>query len=193
MTRPAPVAPVAAVPLLARSPLAMTPTARLDRPVPARPLRPLPSRARRRAAVVALYAGYPPLILGLAVSRGTEARPAAAVPALLVGVAALGWGWVRTYQAGRRLGDDADIALDERLLADRNAAYLDAYRVLGACVTLFGFYGTVAFDQGWWFPRTSDAWQAVAWALFVIACTGPSAVLSWRAPDLASADEDDQP
>ncbi len=90
----------------------------------------------------------------------------------------------RVGRVGRAIGDDIDSRLDERQLALRNAAYLDAYRIASAIVLLGVIWIALGLDLGiWWVPSTYNEWNLIFWGLFIYLTTLPSAFLVWREPD----------
>lgn len=146
----------------------------------------LASRAARRRAVMAIYLGYPALLLCLALARGLpDPRPwwfpILLLPlgiAVLVGLAALLSSWV--WQAANQ----EDSALDERQRRVRDRAYLHAYQGLGALVILTAVYAMFARNLGWWLPTTGLQMQALFWGVFLLCLTLPTAIVAWTEPDL---------
>ena len=145
----------------------------------------LPSQAARRRDVILLFSSYPLGTWALHQALGESTWLVAAHLTLTVAVfAALAVG--RVLRAGRRIADDADTRLDERQLALRNAAYLDAYRVVSASAVLGTIWIAIGVDKGlWWIPRTYNEWNYVFWGLFILTTSLPAALLSWREPDRA--------
>jgi hypothetical protein len=92
----------------------------------------------------------------------------------------------RVSRIGKAIGDDIDSRLDERQLALRNAAYLDAYRISAGIVLLGVLWIALGLDLGiWWVPSTYNEWNLIFWGLFIYLMTLPSAFLVWREPDRA--------
>lgn len=90
----------------------------------------------------------------------------------------------RVGRVGKAIGDDIDSRLDERQLALRNAAYLDAYRIASGIVLLGVIWIALGLDLGiWWVPSTYNEWNLIFWGLFIYLTTLPSAFLVWREPD----------
>lgn len=140
---------------------------------------PVPRRVRR-ALVLATYLGYLAWMAALALLPSPllwlVAVPAAA--ATLYGLARL------LIEPKLGTSDRADQELDERQLHLRNAAYLSAYRIVGALVVSALIYAQLATDFGWWLPDTYNAWQAVFWGAWILVVTLPTALLAWSEPDL---------
>ncbi|WKW11560.1 hypothetical protein Strain138_000815 [Pseudogemmatithrix spongiicola] len=90
----------------------------------------------------------------------------------------------RVGRVGKAIGDDIDSRLDERQLALRNAAYLDAYRIASGIVLLGVIWIALGIDlKLWWVPSTYDEWNIIFSGLFIYLLTLPSAILAWREPD----------
>jgi hypothetical protein len=143
----------------------------------------LPSRAARRRDVVLLYASYPIGVLLLHLTLGGSAWYG--IAHILFIVTVCGWfALVRVGGMGRSIADDVDGRLDERQLAMRNAAYLDAYRVVSATAVLGCIWIALGIDLGWWWvPTTYREWNDIFWGLFLLTVSLPSAFLVWREPD----------
>jgi hypothetical protein len=144
---------------------------------------PLPSQAARRRDVILFYVSYPVGTIVLYQLLGGETFYA--LSHLLLTVALLTWfGILRIGRVGKRIADDADDRLDERQISVRNAAYLDAYRIVSAVALLGCIWIALGLDQGWWWvPSTYNEWNAIFWGLFLLTTSLPSAFLSWREPD----------
>ena len=152
----------------------------------------LPSQSTRRRDVVLLFASYPLGTWVLHQSLG-ESRWYVAAHLVLLGLVVGLLSFGRVIRAGRMIADDTDAALDERQLALRNAAYLDAYRIVSATAVLGVIWVAIGVDKGlWWTPRTYNEWNDVFWGLFILTTSLPAAFLSWREPDRAE-DRDEAP
>ncbi|MBK7905037.1 MAG: hypothetical protein IPJ78_00575 [Gemmatimonadetes bacterium] len=145
----------------------------------------LPPRATRRRDVVLLYASYPLGVLLLHLTLGGTIWYG--IVHVLFIVAVCGWGaLVRVGGMGRSIADDLDGRLDERQLAMRNAAYLDAYRIVSTVAVLGCVWIALGIDLGWWWvPTTYREWNDIFWGLFLLTMSLPSAFLVWREPDRA--------
>lgn len=134
------------------------------------------SRSGRRALVLTAYLGY----LGLVVAWTVLEHPWRWLLVLPLGLAAIVA--MATLLMPRLLGtsDGADAELDERQLALRNHAYLNAYRILGALVLLLALYYMMATGSGWWLPRTDLETQAAFWGIYLVATTLPAALIAWN-------------
>lgn len=142
----------------------------------------IPPRAVRRRHVLTLFATYPVGVLLLHAALGGSTGYASAH--LVFTVALLAWSIPRVHRVGKAIGDDVDDRLDERQLAERNAAYLDAYRVVAAVVVLGLIWMAIGTDKGfWWIPSTYNEWNDLIWGAFLLTLNLPSAFLMWRAPD----------
>lgn len=149
-------------------------------------MRELPSQRTRRRDVVVLFTTYPvgTFVLHRVFADGTWYLTAHVVFTVLV----LSFLAVRRVaRAGRLIADDTDERLDERQLAVRNAAYLDAYRIVSATVLLGTIWVAIGVDKGfWWIPRSYNEWNDIFWGLFILTLHLPAAFLSWREPDRAN-------
>ena len=68
----------------------------------------------------------------------------------------------------------------------RNAAYLDAYRIVSTVAVLGCVWIALGIDLGWWWvPTTYREWNDIFWGLFLLTMSLPSAFLVWREPDRA--------
>lgn len=142
----------------------------------------LPRQASRRRDVVLLFASYPIATWLLHQTIGDHTFYALAH--ILVTIAVLSFSIFRVGRAGRRIADDVDTRLDERQLALRNAAYVDAYRVVSGLSALGVLWIALGIDQGWWWvPTTYNEWNGIFWGLFILTTSLPAAFLSWREPD----------
>lgn len=143
----------------------------------------IPAQRVRRRNVVALVLSYPIIC---ALLWATFRENAFFALAHLVATALILWQLAieRVGRVGKVIGDDIDSRLDERQLALRNAAYLDAYRVAAGIILLGVIWIALGLDLGiWWVPSTYDEWNLIFWGLFIYLTTLPSAFLVWREPD----------
>lgn len=143
----------------------------------------IPPRRVRRRNVLLLLLSYPVVS---ALSYVTLRDTGWFAIAHLTSTVLILWllGVARVGRVGRAIADDVDAKLDERQLALRNAAYLDAYRLVSAIVLLGVIWIAVGTDKGfWWIPSSYDEWNIVFWGLFLYTTSLPSALLAWREPD----------
>jgi len=147
----------------------------------------LPSQRTRRRDVILLFSTYPLGVIALHQLLGDSVWYLATH--IVFTVLAITFLAVRRVaRAGRLIADDADSRLDERQLAVRNAAYLDAYRIVSATVLLGTIWVAIGVDKGlWWIPRTYNEWNDIFWGLFILTLNLPAAFLSWREPDANDA------
>ncbi len=146
---------------------------------------PLPPRSVRRRDVVLLFASYP---LGTLLLHALAADSTWYGLAHLVLTVLILWFLAieRVGRIGKRIADDIDERLDERQLAQRNAAYVDAYRLVSGIAVLGCIWLALGHDLGfWWVPDSYAEWNDVLWGLFLLCTTLPAALLSWREPDRA--------
>ncbi len=152
-------------------------------------IRELPSRAVRRRDIVLLFASYPLGTLALHQALGDSRWYSIShigLSVLILTFLAI----LRVSRAGRRIADDIDTRLDERQIALRNAAYLDAYRIVCGVALLGVIWIALGIDQRlWWVPSTYHEWNDIFWGLFILTTSLPSAFLSWREPDRADDTE----
>lgn len=142
----------------------------------------LPAQRTRRRDVVLLFSAYPmgTWVLHQLLAESTWYLSAHVVFTVFV----LTFAIRRVARAGRLIADDADARLDERQLAVRNAAYLDAYRIVSAGVLLGTVWIAIGVDKSlWWIPTSYNEWNDVFWGLFIVTLNLPAALLSWREPD----------
>lgn len=150
----------------------------------------LPSQSTRRRNIVLLYTLYPLSSVALHRSIGPTSWFALA-HLTLTAVLATALGIPHVLRVGRAIADDIDARLDERQLALRNAAYLDAYRVVASFMLLGIIWIALGIDKSlWWVPKTYNEWNIVFWGVIVLTLTLPSAFLSWREPDRADDREE---
>lgn len=143
----------------------------------------IPRQTVRRRNVLLLLTSYP---IVSALLWATLRDSAFFALAHLVTTVVILWvlGIERVGRVGKAIGDDIDARLDERQLALRNAAYLDAYRIVSAVVLLGVLWIALGIDLGlWWVPSTFHEWNLIFWGLFIYTTTLPSAFLAWREPD----------
>jgi hypothetical protein len=145
--------------------------------------RQIPARSVRRRNVILLAVSYP--IVSALLWATLRDNPFFALTHLVATVLIL---WTlaieRVGRVGKAIGDDIDSRLDERQLALRNAAYLDAYRISSGIVLVGVIWIALGLDLGiWWVPSTYDEWNLIFWGLFIYLMTLPSAFLVWREPD----------
>jgi len=99
----------------------------------------------------------------------------------------------RVVRVGRAIADDVDTQLDERQVALRNAASLDAFRVVATSLLLGIIWVALGVDKSlWWVPKTYNEWNTVFWGAIVMTLTLPSAFLAWREPDRVDDREEDE-
>lgn len=79
----------------------------------------------------------------------------------------------------RLVADAPDQALDERLVAVRNAAYRTSYRVL-VVVTGLALFAVSLVETLGWFDLQGHHLRALLWGFLGVAILLPSAVLAWR-------------
>jgi hypothetical protein len=150
---------------------------------------PIPSRARRRGAVLAAYLGYA-AVVGLFWLRGTFDTPAwtlALAPvAGLVAVVGLS-----TFCFGRIwvVANAPDADLDERERSVRDRSYRQSYLLVAGAFLLTAVYGAIGYDTGLlWLPRTWNELQAIMGGVLLLTVTLPPAVVAWTEPDPAGED-----
>ncbi len=150
-------------------------------------------RSRRRREVIALYAGYAPIIPIYAVGydglaqhgRASAALGAVFVIAMLICFAFFAYGFSallqNTYVNAPNIRDER---LDERWLERRNAAVLTAFRALGMILAAAALYAELALSS------EHFAWMRnpylVTWFLWLGAILGmtlPTAIMAWTEPD----------
>lgn len=144
---------------------------------------PIPPRHVRRRNIVLLAVSYP---LASLILWTTLRESSFFALAHLTSTVLILWFLAieRVGRVGKAIGDDIDGRLDERQLAVRNAAYLDAYRIASGIVLLGVIWIALGLDLGlWWVPSTYDEWNIIFWGLFIYLMTLPSAFLAWREPD----------
>lgn len=160
--------------------------ARMDENVMAQRARPVPpwlARPGARRALAVLAAA--PLVLGAGAAVIDRSLPRAALTAaLLVAFVTVG---ALLRRATTLLADAPDPALDERELRERDGSYLDAYRLLGAGLSLL-VLTAVTDDATGGALLAPDGWVFLTVALLFTALLAPSAVVAWRwrEPDQAS-------
>lgn len=145
--------------------------------------RPIPALSVRRRNVILLALSYP---IVSALLWATMREHTFFALAHLAATVLILWvlGIERVGRVGKAIGDDIDSRLDERQLALRNAAYLDAYRIASGIVLLGVIWIALGLDLGiWWVPSTYDEWNLIFWGLAIYLMTLPSAFLVWREPD----------
>jgi len=99
----------------------------------------------------------------------------------------------RVVRVGRAIADDVDTQLDERQVALRNAASLDAFRVVATSLLLGIIWVALGVDKSlWWVPKTYNEWNMVFWGAIVMTLALPSAFLAWREPDRVDDREEDE-
>ena len=151
---------------------------------------PLPSQSTRRRNIVLLYALYPLSSAALNHAIGPTSWFAMAHLTLTV-VLAAALGIPHVLRVGHAIADDIDTRLDERRLALRNAAYLDAYRVVATVMLLGIIWIALGVDKSlWWMPKTFNEWNIVFWGVIALTLTLPLAFLSRREPDRADDREE---
>ncbi|HYW49356.1 MAG TPA: hypothetical protein VE861_02050 [Gemmatimonadaceae bacterium] len=143
----------------------------------------LPPQLTRRRNIALLYVLYPLGSAALHLAIGPTRWFAIAhlvFTAVLASVLAV----PHVLLVGRAIADDVDTRLDERQLGLRNAAYLDAYRVIATSMLLGIIWIALGVDKSiWWIPATYNEWNMVFWGAAVMTMTLPSAFLAWREPD----------
>lgn len=143
----------------------------------------IPAQSVRRHHVIVLALSYPIVSWALWMTLRENvffALAHLAATALIFWLVAV----KRVARIGRLIGDDLDSRLDERQLALRNAAYLDAYRIAGGVILIGVIWIALGLDLGiWWVPSTYNEWTIIFWGLFIYLMTLPSAFLVWREPD----------
>lgn len=100
---------------------------------------------------------------------------AAALPGLV--------GWVLLNRAVRLIAEAPDQALDERLVAVRNAAYRTAYRMVAVVTGLTLLAVSLAVDErlGWTaFDLDGHHLRSLLIGFVALAALMPTAVLAWR-------------
>jgi hypothetical protein len=128
------------------------------------------TRERRRWLVLLVIAGLFLFFVGL-----PTGRPVATVAGLLLyGISAI---MVRI--ATRGIADHTDAALDERQLQVRNAAYLHAYRVVGAGIAMLAALLVFWRALGLPGPVMTDWLEQGLMTLLFAALCGPSCVVAW--------------
>jgi hypothetical protein len=149
----------------------------------------LPSQAVRRRDVILLFASYPLGTAMLHALLGDSTWYGLSHIVLTVTILAT-LAIFRVGRADRRIADDIDARLDERQIAQRNAAYLAAYRVVSGVAVLGCIWIALGTDKGWWWiPDSYNEWNDIFWGLFILTTSLPAAILSWREPDRADEHE----
>lgn len=103
----------------------------------------------------------------------------------LVGLAIWVLSLIALRRSVRTLADLPEEVLDERMIADRNAAYVEAYRLVAAVFTiaamvLFALMFVRGGDGGVVLSLDADGVNAVFWATLAVLLSAPSTALAWR-------------
>jgi hypothetical protein len=75
--------------------------------------------------------------------------------------------------------------LDERERASRDQAFVLAFQILSAVVSVLWIYGMLASFLGWWLPVASQFW-VLLWGLGMLAYGLPTSIAAFKMPDGAS-------
>lgn len=155
------------------------------------------SQARRRGLVLTLYASYALLVTCFALASATGPGFVFTLALLPVGLllvfAFLALSQIALPYSSEGVGVTLP-PLDERQVQVRDRAFYRAYQILASIFGLWIVYESIARDmtrQWFWFPSTTDEYQAIVWGYLLVAMTLPSAVIAWTEPDAVRADADD--
>jgi hypothetical protein len=143
------------------------------------------SRTLRRRVVVAMYASYLLIALGVQLSFQVQGKWITGVMTVLavvaVAAATLSNGWLgrRTYVNAPQLEDRE---LDERLVQIKNQAYRTAYKIVVPLVLVAGplAYMLLSIEQG---GRGISHAILIYGGLALLVTTLPTAIVAWHEPD----------
>ncbi len=140
--------------------------------------------ASARLLFVALYVLYPlGCILQLGPDNGGDQPVLSIVGLVLVAASFLAFA-VLAGSSFQRMSQEEEGKLDERELAQRNRATYRAFSVFAGLVALGLLYMNLRFDFGdsipLWAPTEPEHWNALFWAVIMLALTLPAAFLAWE-------------
>ena len=137
-----------------------------------------------RALFAILYVGYP---LGCVLQLGPDqggSQPAVSIIGLLLVAASFLAFAVLAGSSFQRMSQEEEQKLDERELAQRNRATYHAFSVFAGLVALGLLYMNLRIDFvdafPLWAPTTPEHWNALFWAVIILALTLPAAFLAWE-------------
>jgi hypothetical protein len=143
----------------------------------------------RRLLVLVALLGYP-LFVGAWAGLGGDRIPVLAWGLMvgLLGAGVLGASWA-LYRFRRAMAQAPNAMLDERQVAVRDRAYLDAYRLFTSITLLVLVVAAIGADLADVSVELSfEVLQPIIWGTILYAIVLPSAVVAWREPDLAADD-----
>jgi hypothetical protein len=141
----------------------------------------------RRRRVVALYGGFAAMcvIYRAAYGHGPLGWRIAGLIGVALAFGCFCYGFFtllqRTYINAPNIGD---YAFDERQRVRRDQAIRRAYPVIGAISGLVPLYAVIAITADkWQVLRDGYVVQCLAWTLFILTMTLPTAIMAWTEPD----------
>ena len=145
------------------------------------------SRAQRRNWVIALYAGFAAgcIVYSIAAQFGDRSMRAAGLVVVLMSFGVTAWGfWKLMRRTLINAPNISDADLDERYRERGRDATRRAYMTLGMLTAVVPLYVEIATTaERWTWMRNSTLIADLAWGLFLLALTLPTAIMAWTEPD----------